>query len=281
MKIAIRGGHVPNVTGCSKFINELTEDRKVKDSVIKYLRMLGYDVLDVTPPDNTQVINEDLRYGVTKSNNWGADLFVSIHFNKAYDYYNEALGSEVCVYSNFDIAQRVVNALGDLGFKNRGQKVRTNLFELKYSHSKAMIIEVCFVESIVDVALYKQLGPDKIGKTIAESIANKKIENFNEDNNNESELNYSMYVFSQNWYLKNYPDVAKNEKYKNNPYKHYIEYGIKEARKPLPPVPVEYNEGEYLELNPDVAQAVAKGEYTSGIEHYLKYGFNENRKINK
>ena len=102
-----------------------------------------------------------------------------------------------------------------------------------------------------------------------------------ENNNNESELNYSMYVFSQNWYLKNYPDVAKSEKYKNNPYKHYIEYGIKEGRKPLPPVPVEFNEGEYLELNQDVAQAVARGEYTSGIEHYLKYGFNENRKINK
>ena len=49
----------------------------------------------------------------------------------------------------------------------------------------------------------------------------------------------------------------------------------------MPPVPLEYNEGEYLELNQDVAQAVARGEYTSGIEHYLKYGFNENRKINK
>ena len=94
------------------------------------------------------------------------------------------------------------------------------------------------------------------------------------------ELNYSMYVFSKNWYLKHYSDVANSE-FKYNPYKHYIKYGIFESRQPLPPVPVEYNEGEYLELNPDVAQAVKNGEYTSGIEHYLKYGFNENRKINK
>ena len=90
-----------------------------------------------------------------------------------------------------------------------------------------------------------------------------------------------MYVFSKNWYLKNYPDVAKNEKYKNNPYKHYIDYGIKEGRKPLPPVPPEYNEGEYLELNPDVDVVVKNGYLTSGIEHYLKYGFNENRKTHK
>ena len=280
MKIAVRGGHCPKATGAKGIIDELTEDRKVKNSVIKYLKQLGHEVLDVTPPDFTSS-NVDLYYGVSKANGWGADLFISIHFNKAYDSYNGALGSEVCIYAPFDTAQRVVNGLASLGFKNRGQKVRTGLYELRNATMKAMIIEVCFVEATSDVALYNQLGPDKIGKTIAECIANKKIENFKEDNNNESELNYSMYVFSQNWYLKNYPDVSKNEKYKNNPYKHYIEYGIKEGRKPLPPVPVEYNEGEYLELNPDVAQAVKNGIFTSGIEHYLKYGFNENRKIHK
>ena len=53
MKIAIRGGHCPKATGAKGIIDELTEERKVKNSVLKYLRMLGYDVLDVTPPDNT------------------------------------------------------------------------------------------------------------------------------------------------------------------------------------------------------------------------------------
>ena len=100
MKIAIRGGHVPKVTGASKFIDELTEDRKVKDSVIKYLKVLGQNVLDVTPSDSTNTLNKDLSYGVNKANEWGADLFISIHFNKAYDVYNGFLGSEVCVYSN-------------------------------------------------------------------------------------------------------------------------------------------------------------------------------------
>ena len=175
MKIAIRGGHVPKFTGASKFIDELTEDRRVKDSVIKYLKQLGCDVLDVTPPDNTSTLNGDLSYGVNKANNWGADLFVSIHFNKAYDIYNGCLGSEVCVYSNFDIAQRVVNELAKLGFKNRGQKVRNNLYELNHTKMKAMIIEVCFVEATEDVALYKKLGHDLIGKTIALAVTNKKI----------------------------------------------------------------------------------------------------------
>lgn len=95
------------------------------------------------------------------------------------------------------------------------------------------------------------------------------------------EMNYSMYVFGKNWYLKRYSDIANNATYKENPYKHYIDYGKKEGRLALPPIPEEYNEGAYLELNSDVAAAVKKGTYISGIDHYLQYGFCESRKICK
>ena len=175
MKIAVRGGHCPKVPGARGIIDELTEDRKVKEAVVKYLKQLNHDVLDVTPPNSISTSSEDLYYGVNKANNWGADLFVSIHFNKAYNYYNGAIGSEVCVYSNFDIAERVINALGSLGFKNRGQKIRIALYELRRTAMKSMIVEVCFVEATKDVELYNKLGPDKIGKTIAEAVANKNV----------------------------------------------------------------------------------------------------------
>ena len=175
-KIAVRGGHTELCTGASALIDELTEDRKVTAAVIKYLRELGNEVLDVTPPVNyTSDEYQDLAYGVNKANEWGADLFVSFHFNKAYDSYNGALGSEVCVYSTHEIAQRVVDALEELGFKNRGQKIRTGLYELKHTKMKAMIVETCFVEATEDVELYKKLGADAIGKAIAEAIVNDKV----------------------------------------------------------------------------------------------------------
>ena len=173
MKIAVRGGHCPKVTGASALIDELIEDRKVKDSVIKYLKELGHTVLDVTPPDSISSSSADLSYGVNKANNWGADLFVSIHFNNAYSTYNGALGTEVCVYSEYDIAGRVVNKMASLGFRNRGQKVRTGLYELKHTSMKSMIVEVCFVEATEDVALYNKVGYDYIGKTIAEALVNR------------------------------------------------------------------------------------------------------------
>ena len=177
MKIAVRGGHTELCTGARALLDELTEDRKIKDSVIKYLKQLGQDVLDCTPPVNyTNNMTTDMEYGVNKANNWGADLFVSIHFNKAYNSYNGAIGSEVCVYSTYDIAQRVVDGISSLGFKNRGQKVRTGLYELRHTNMKSMIVETCFVEATEDVDLYNKLGPDAIGKAIAEAISNKKIE---------------------------------------------------------------------------------------------------------
>ena len=173
MKIAVRGGHCPNVPGSRGIIDELKEDRLVKNAVIKYLNQMGVSVLDVTPQDSTSSSSADLSYGVNKANNWGADLFVSIHFNNAYSTYNGALGTEVCVYSEYDIAGRVVNKMASLGFRNRGQKVRTGLYELKHTSMKSMIVEVCFVEATEDVALYKKVGYDYIGKTIAEALVNR------------------------------------------------------------------------------------------------------------
>ena len=175
MKVAIRGGHCPRATGARALIDELTEDRRVKDAVVKYLKQAGVNVLDVTPPDSTSNSNADLSYGVTKANNWGADYFVSIHFNKAYNHYNGAIGSEVCVHASFDAANRVMNGLASLGFKRRGLKQRPELYEIRHTHMKAMIVEVCFVEATEDVALYKRLGADAIGRKIAESLANKSI----------------------------------------------------------------------------------------------------------
>ena len=65
--------------------------------------------------------------------------------------------------------------------------------------------------------------------------------NLLKENNKEvkEEMNYSMHVFSKNWYLKKYSDVANSATYKDNPYDHYEKYGKNEGRQPLPPIPSE------------------------------------------
>lgn len=185
-KIAVRGGHNFLATGCEGLINEVVEDRKVKDSVIRNLKLLGYEVLDVTP--GNMDADSDLAYGVNKANAWGADLFISIHFNKAYISYNGKIGAECTVYSKTDnitldeqVATRIQNALDSLGLtgpenKSRGVKENKELYELRATKMASVIVETCFVEATEDVSLYRRLGPDAIGKAIAEAISNKKIE---------------------------------------------------------------------------------------------------------
>lgn len=46
-------------------------------------------------------------------------------------------------------------------------------------------------------------------------------------------------------------------------------------------LPKDYNEEWYLRYNPGVAQAVEKGQLLSGKDHYLLYGYKENRKYKK
>lgn len=180
MKIVVRGGHNELSRGATGIIDEVIEDRKVYAAVIKYLKMDGNEVLDGTPERCNS--GEDLRYGVKIANDSNSDLFVSIHFNNAYNNYNGALGTEtLCNLNNSNavtISERIVENLSELGFKNRGVKDGLNprrLFEISQTNMNSVIVEVCFVEATEDVNIYEQVGYDKIGKSIAEGIVGHEI----------------------------------------------------------------------------------------------------------
>lgn len=178
-KIAIRGGHNFQARGASALLDETVEDRKVYQAAMKYLRANGANVLDVTPGNCG--VDEDLAYGVNKAKSWGADLFISIHFDKAYDHYEGALGTGtwVCGLGGQAevVAKRIVNNVANgTGFKNRGVKTNPKLYELrKTTNIPAVIVETCFCEATKDAAIYRAKGPDYIGKLIAEAILNQSI----------------------------------------------------------------------------------------------------------
>ena len=178
MKIAVRGGHNAQATGAVAILNELNEDRKVYKSVISNLIAAGHEVLDVTP--GNCCVNEDLRYGVSKANAWGADLFISIHFDKCYTHYEGALGTGTWILGyggNAEvIARRIVNSIANgTGLVNRGVKTNSKLYELRNTNMSAVIVEVCFTEATRDVEIYNVKGPALVGKLIAEGICNKNI----------------------------------------------------------------------------------------------------------
>lgn len=174
MKIAERGGHNFKAKGACGLIDETTEDRKVLAATYKYTKSYGIDVLNVTPGECDS--NTDLILGVNKAEQFGADLFISIHFDKAYDKYDGALGVGTWIYANGGMAEKYAKSIVDTisagtGLRNRGVKVNSKLYELRKTSMPAVIIEVCFCEATEDVRIYKEKGADLIGKLIADGIA--------------------------------------------------------------------------------------------------------------
>ncbi len=175
MKIAIRGGHNFSVPGAKALIDETTEDRKVKDAVIKYLKIAGHDVIDVTPADTYNTVLSDLEYGVNLAEKEQVDLFMSIHFDKAYDSYNGALGTACWILGTGGQAEiigtRVCKSVSDgTGLKNRGIHIDAKLYELRKTTMPAIICETCFTEATQDIEIYHKVGADTIGKLIADGI---------------------------------------------------------------------------------------------------------------
>ncbi|GAB6170097.1 hypothetical protein JCM1393_25570 [Clostridium carnis] len=194
MKIAFRGGHNEQATGARGIIDELTEDRRVLAECINVAKEQGHEVLDCTPGPCD--VNTDLVAGVNKANAWGADIYIPIHFDKAYSYYEGAIGTGTFVYSkndsikDEDIAQRISNNIAALGFKNRGVK-EADYYDLRMTKMQAVLVEVCFCEATEDVALYRKLGPRKIAEAIVGGILNKNISVTNNQNNIEK-VEYKM-----------------------------------------------------------------------------------------
>lgn len=173
MKIAIRGGHNPQSQGACGIVNEVTEDRKIYTSVVKYLKLDGNEVLDVTPFNCTSA--EDLKFGVAKANTFKADLFSSIHLNAG-----GGKGFEVLYHPNSakgkEYATRICNSMSKLGFTNRGPKADVRgLYELRHTDMAAIIVESFFCDSQLDTDLYKKIGANAIGKSIAEGIVGHEI----------------------------------------------------------------------------------------------------------
>ncbi len=177
MKFNVHAGHNMKAAGASSYLNEVTEDRKIKDRVISYLRAAGHTVYDCTD-DSGKTPGACLKNIVEKCSRHEVDLDVSIHLNasKKDSGDGKVKGTEVFIYSTKSrakgAAERICRKMAALGFTNRGVKTSTSLYVLKNTKSPALLIEVCFVDDKDDYNLYKKVGVDKISQAIAEGLIN-------------------------------------------------------------------------------------------------------------
>lgn len=171
MIINVHGGHSLKCRGASGLLDEVNEDRKVKNKVIELLRNEGHTVYDCTD-DNGKDQNSNLKAIVKKCNDHKVDLDVSIHLNAG-----GGTGTEVYIYSDSskakDEANRIAKKISNtLVIRNRGVKVSKNLYVLRKTNSPALLVECCFVDNAIDKVKW---NADKCAKAIVEGILNKSV----------------------------------------------------------------------------------------------------------
>ena len=178
MIINVHGGHNACVPGASGLIDEVTEDRLVKDLVISKLQALGHTAYDCTD-DAGASQSANLANIVKLCNAHTVNLDVSIHFNAGKndpDGDGQTTGVEVLVYSMTSAAvpyaTAVCEAISALGYKNRGVKVRSELAVLRKTTAPAMLVECCFVDDADDVALY---DADAMATAIVQGITGQTV----------------------------------------------------------------------------------------------------------
>lgn len=168
-KYNVHGGHNKKVPGADGYLDEVTEDRKVKDAVIKYLKAAGHTVYDCTDDAGTTQ-PKNLANIVAKCNAHTVDLDISIHLNAGGGtgcevYYTSSKGK---TYAG-KVSAAVASALG---IKDRGAKESDTLYVLNHTTAPAILVECCFVDNKTDKAAW---DVDKCAKAIVEAVIGKAV----------------------------------------------------------------------------------------------------------
>ena len=171
MKIGIDMGHSLSGagTGASALLTEVVENRKIGKRLIEMLKEKGHTVINCTV-DYANSTDEQLAGIVAKANAQNLDLFVSIHLNAGGGH-----GTEVYIYngsysfkeSNRAKAKAICDAVANsCNFRNRGVK-EENLYVLRGTIAPAVLVEVCFVDSVEDKG---KLNTEAVAKAMFKGI---------------------------------------------------------------------------------------------------------------
>lgn len=168
-KYNVHGGHNKIVPGAAKFLNEVTEDRKVKSALIELLDDAGHTVYDCTD-DVGKTVGANLANIVAKCNKHTVDYDVSLHLNsgrKDSKGDGKTGGVEIFIYDNDlkDVAKAVADAIAEeFGYALRsddttpsgcaGVKISKGLYVLRNTKAPAMLIECCFVDDKDDAKVW-------------------------------------------------------------------------------------------------------------------------------
>lgn len=210
MLVGINCGHTKTGPGSGAVgtISESEETRVVGYKLIKKLNERGVSTVDCTV-DKASTQAQYLAKTIEIANKFNLNYFISIHFNAG-----KGKGVETFTYNGVKLenAVRVCNNIASLGFINRGIKDGSGLYVIRKSKAKAMLIEVCFVDSS-DADLYLRVGADKIAEAIADAICNEPMKDDNDKKEDGGEYDMKKIVLYAGD-IDSLPAIIVAQKYK-------------------------------------------------------------------
>ena len=183
MRIVISSGHGLHVRGASGVIDEVDEARRVTEQVADILRDASVDV-NVFHENEARNQSANVSAIIRHHNAQQRDLDVSVHFNSVVGIRDAGIGVETLYRKGNaqmrSIASRVSKAIAKAsGLKLRrgdGTWARKDLGFLNSTNiNRAILLEVCFVNSRTDARLYQE-NFEAICPAIAEEICGQELE---------------------------------------------------------------------------------------------------------
>ncbi|WP_027407171.1 N-acetylmuramoyl-L-alanine amidase [Anaerovibrio sp. RM50] len=180
MKVFINPGHAPNGNPDPGAVNDFYRVREcdialsIGEMVKNYLIKAGCGVKLL---QSNNLTGESAGENIVKSaNDWGADVFVSIHCN-AYD--KSVRGAETLVYDKVGggyplgkyIHAQLIDTMQDIDgtFPDRGIKSRPALCVLRRTQMPAVLVETAFIDNDIDVLLLMNYQ-EEIAAAIARGV---------------------------------------------------------------------------------------------------------------
>ena len=177
-KVAYGAGHGYNTPGKRSPNNERewTFNNKVVKAFEKELKK--YDVALLRLDDPTGKKDIPLATRTNKANQWGADIYVSIHHNANTGKWGDWGGTETFYYVGSSNGKKLAELVHKAtvkayGLRDRGIKKGNHLWEIRKPKAPAVLVEGGFMDSKIDI---EKLRNDKVLEQAGINIAHAVLE---------------------------------------------------------------------------------------------------------
>ena len=173
VRISLNAGHtLKGEKGAGAYYKGMYEGditRAVAKELTKLLRAKGHKVYSSTI-DKATSQNSYLKQVCNLTNNLNVDLFISLHTNASASHNGK--GCEVFTWKGkkHKEAANICANMQELGLNNRGVKDGSNLYVIKHTKPKALLVELFFIDNEIDRTIYNTAGAKKIAEAICKSL---------------------------------------------------------------------------------------------------------------